>query len=542
MRIIRPARRRTGALVIGVLLAAGSPALLPSPADAARVPDVTDAGVETLSRWLASGKVTSAQLVRAYEKRIAAYEGPYGSQPGVNAVISLNGAALREAVRLDAERRRGRVRGPLHGVPILVKDNYDTADMPTTNASLALAGTRTPDDATQVKRLRDAGAIILGKTNLHEYAFGVTTISSLGGQTRNPYDQSRNPGGSSGGTGAGVAAGFAPIGMGTDTCGSIRIPSSHNSLVGLRPTLGLSSRDGIMPMSQTQDTGGPLGRSVRDVALVLDATVGYDPKDPVTKAALGRTPRSYVSGLDDRALRGRRIGVMSGLFLAKGDQKQTSDLVRAAAQDMRRQGATVVDLGAQTGLLTAMDDASVVLGEFERDLNAYLASPGMRFPKGLAAKEAPYDKVTLADIVTSGKVTPSVLAILKTLVGTTPKAGTPQAKSYATMLANRAKFQKMLGDLYAAYRLDAVVYPTITQQAQPLEDPDANANRNCAMSANSGYPALSVPAGFTAQGMPVGVELLGRPFSEPTLLAMGYDYEQATGKRRAPSSTPPLKG
>jgi len=529
-------RRGVATLSFGLLMATA----LPLPAAHADVlPDVTNVGVAELGRWLASGKVTSAQLVRAYEARIKAYD---DRGPGVNAVISVNGRAVKEARRLDAERREGRVRGPLHGIPILFKDNYDTAEMPTTNASLALKGMRPADDATQVARLRKAGAIVLGKTNLHEYAFGITTISSLGGQTHNPYGLNRDPGGSSGGTGAGVAASFAPIGMGTDTCGSIRIPSSHNSLVGLRPTLGLSSRDGIIPMSQTQDTGGPLGTSVRDVALVLDATVGYDPKDPITKASVGRTPRSYLASLSDRALKGRRIGVMSGLFLAKGDQKETSRLVRAAAGDLKRQGATLVDLGAQTTLLTTMDEASVVTSEFERDLNAYLASPGLRLPKGLAGRRAPYDKVTLADIVATKKVTPSVLKIIEPLVGSTPKPGTKQQKTYREELAKRARLRKDLAKLYRTKRLDAIVYPTITQQAQPIgQDPAKDPNRNCQLSAHTGYPALTLPAGFTPQGMPVGMELLGTPFSEPKLLGMGYDFEQATHNRRPPGSTPPLK-
>ncbi|MBO2448799.1 hypothetical protein J4573_16975 [Actinomadura barringtoniae] len=529
-------RRGAAALSFGALMAT-VPSVPAAHADA--LPDVTNVGVAQLSRWLAGGKVTSAQLVRAYEARIRAYD---DRGPRINAVISVNAGALKEAARLDAERRSGRVRGPLHGIPILLKDNYDTAEMPTTNASMALKGMRPADDATQVARLRKAGAIVLGKTNLHEYAYGITTISSLGGQTLNPYGLNRDPGGSSGGTGAGIAASFAPIGMGTDTCGSIRIPSSHNALVGLRPTLGLSSRDGIIPMSQTQDTGGPLGTSVRDVALVLDATAGYDRKDPITKASIGKTPRSYLSGLSSHALQGRRIGVMNGLFLAKGDQKETSRLVRAAAGDLKAQGATLVNLGAQTELLTTMDAASVVASEFERDLNAYLASPGLRFPKGLASQTAPYDKVTLADIVATGKVTPSVLKLIKPLVGTTPKPGTKRQAAYRTALANRAKLRAGLTDLYRAKHLDAIVYPTITQQAQPIgQDPAKDPNRNCQLSAHTGFPALSLPAGFTPQGMPVGMELLGTPFSEPKLLGMGYDFEQATRHRRPPASAPPLE-
>ncbi len=209
---------------------------------------------------------------------------------------------------LDRERAAGKVRGPLHGIPIVVKDNFDTADMPTTGSSIALATYRPARDAYQVARLRAAGAIVVGKTNLHELASGIVTVSSLGGQTRNPYDPSRNPGGSSGGTGAAIAANFAAGGLGTDTCGSIRIPASHNSLVGLRPSAGLSSRAGVIPLSHTQDVAGPLARTVRDVALLLDATVGVDPADPATTAGRGRTPRTYVDGLADIESQGCAAG------------------------------------------------------------------------------------------------------------------------------------------------------------------------------------------------------------------------------------------
>ncbi|WUI02562.1 amidase family protein [Spirillospora sp. NBC_00431] len=484
---------------------------------------------------LASGRVTSVRLVKAYQARIDAYEEAYAGQPGVNAVIRRDPTAVADAARLDAERRRGHVRGPLHGIPILIKDNFDTGDLPTSSGSLALRHWRTADDAEQVARLRAAGAIIVAKTNMHEFASGVETISSLGGQTRNPYDQTRNPGGSSGGTGAGVAAGFGAAGLGSDTCGSIRSPAAHNSLVGLRPSQGLSSRDGIAPLSDTQDAGGPIAKSVTDIALILDATAGYDPDDPSTRASIGRIPRTYTATLNDAALTNTRIGVFTDYLSTSGPAQATTALVRAATGDMAAQGATIVDLPAQPELTSAVDGSTVFTDETERDLNRYLAAPGTRFPRSLARLEPPADIVTLADIVTSGQVTPTVLRRLKERLGTS----TGPQDAYHQRLARRLQAQRLLHELMQTHDLDALVYPAVSQQAAPIGQPQEGL-RVCALAANTGFPALTVPAGFTPDGMPVGVELLGRPFSEPTLLGLGFDYQQATRHRRPPASTPPL--
>lgn len=495
---------------------------------------VVDLDANALRELLAAGDVTSVQLVQAYRTRIDAYEEAYADQPGVNAVIVENPRAVAEAARLDTERRRGHVRGPLHGVPILVKDNYDTADLPTSNGSLALQRWRTADDAAQIARLRDAGAVIVAKTNLHEYASGITTISSLGGQTRNPYDQTRNPGGSSGGTGAGIAAGFGAVGMGSDTCGSIRIPAAHNSLVGLRPTLGLSSRDGIAPMSDTQDVGGPIAKSVTDVALILDATAGHDPADPSTEASIGRVPSTYTAALDDGALDGARIGVLTDYLGTSSAERPTTALIRAAVDDMAAQGADTVELPAQPALMSAVGASGVINDEFERDLNRYLAAPGSTYPPSLARYEPPFDAVTMDDIITSGQVTPTVLESLRNRQG---RSTGPQ-EEYHQRLQRRAEAQLLLRDLLEQHDLDALVYPTIRQQAAPIGQ--SQPGSNCSLSANTGFPALTVPAGFTPDGMPAGVELLGLPFSEPALLGLGYDYEQATRHRTPPASTPPL--
>ena len=257
-------------VALAAILAAALAAACGSSSEPATSPrfEVMERTIPELQDAMAAGRVTSRELVEQYLARIEAYD---QRGPSLNAMISLNAAALEEADALDEERASRNVRGPLHGVPVVVKDNYDMVGLPTTAGSVALADWYPPDDAYQVARLKEAGAVIIGKTNMHELAYGIETISSLGGQTRNPYDPTRNPGGSSGGTGAAVAANFAVAGMGSDTCGSIRIPSFHHALVGLRGTRGLSSRDGIIPLALTQDIGGPLTRTVTDLALVLDA-------------------------------------------------------------------------------------------------------------------------------------------------------------------------------------------------------------------------------------------------------------------------------
>ena len=267
--------------------------------------DVTEKSIEELQVAMETGAVTSEKLVEMYLARIEAYD---QRGPVINSIIVLNPEAAETARALDEERRVSGTRSPLHGIPVLIKDNYDMAGLPTTNGSIAMASVRPPDDAFQVRRLREAGAVILGKTNLHEFARGITTVSSLGGQTRNPYDTSRNPGGSSGGTGAAIAASFSAAGMGSDTCGSIRIPSMHNNLVGLRGTEGLSSRDGIVPLSHTQDIAGPLTRTVTDLAVMLDATVGTDPADLTTLDADSQIPTTYTSSLNADGLDGAGLG------------------------------------------------------------------------------------------------------------------------------------------------------------------------------------------------------------------------------------------
>ena len=318
--------------------------------------DPLEKNIRELQRAMAAGQLTSARLVSFYLDRIAAYD---QLGPRVNAVIAVNPHAGRYARELDEERRKKGPRGPLHGIPVLLKDNFDTNDMATTGGCLALSSHQPKDDAFQVRRLRDAGAVILGKVNLHELALGLTTVSSIGGQTLDPYDLTRAPGGSSGGSAVAATMNFAAATLGTDTAGSIRIPSCHNNVVGLRPTIGLSSRAGIIPFSRTQDVGGPIARTVEDIAVLLDATAGYDANDPVTANGNGKIPRLYTSSLKRHALKGARIGVLTEYFGGAPEDVEVAVVVKRAIDEMKAHGATTVDVAIPN--LAAMIAASNVL-------------------------------------------------------------------------------------------------------------------------------------------------------------------------------------
>jgi Asp-tRNA(Asn)/Glu-tRNA(Gln) amidotransferase A subunit family amidase len=466
---------------------------------------------------LKAGTVTSEDLVRMYLARIEAFD---KQGPAINAVIALNPNALAEARALDRERRRRKLRGPLHGIPVLLKDNYDTVDMPTTAASVSLATSVPPDDGYLVRRLREAGAVFIGKTNMHEFAFGITNISSLGGQTLNPYDLTRNPGGSSGGTGAAITANFAVVGMGSDTCGSIRIPSSHNSLVGLRVTQGLFSRDGIVPLALTQDVGGPLARTVEDIAIVLDLTAGFDPNDPVTEISVNNTPPTYTHFLKTGRLKGARFGVLVDALVTDPADAEVADVIRAATRGLEEEGATVVDVSIAD--YATVSNVSVITMEFKEHLDGYLA----------VTPAAPFR--SLQEIYDSGLFHPSLTNTLSASL-----ASSTDTPEYRARIEGRDVFKAALLQTLADHDLDALVYPTIRQK--PTVVGTAQPGSNCRVSAHSGLPAISVPVGFTADGIPVGMEFLGPEFSEGQLLEFAYSWEQARHVRRPPASTPDLE-
>jgi amidase len=510
----------TGAAVLSVTLALSGH--IARSQTQSRSFELTEATIPQLQAAIAAGTVTSRDLAAMYLARIDAYD---KKGPALNAISVTNANAFAEAAEMDAERRSGALRGPLHGIPIIVKDNYDTANMQTADGSLALAGWIPPDDAYLVKRLHDAGAIIIAKSNMQEFAYGIITVGSLFGATRNPYSLDRNPGGSSGGTGAAIAANFAAVGMGSDTCGSIRIPASHNNLVGIRGTQGLSSRTGIIPLSHTQDIGGPIGRSVTDVAIVLDATVGYDPTDPQTAASVGNFPKSYTDSLQLTGLHGARIGLVTGLLGVDPADGEVATVVRAAVNEMKAGGADVVEVSIPnlTDLLTDRGGGSLIIRhDFKFDFNAYLA----------ARPTAPVR--SLEEVLTSGKYHPAV----KKNISDAQAVASRDTQEYMEYVVKRNTVREAILKSMADNRVDALAYPTITRKANLIGE--IQMGSNCKLSSTSGLPAIVVPGGFTPDGLPVGLELLGRAWSEPQLIKFAYAYEQSTRHRHPPASTPPL--
>ena len=516
---MRPAKLPARALLCAALAAAAAGCGGPRD-DAAPAPppfDVLERSIPELQAAMTDGRVTSRELVAQYLARIAAYD---GRGPALNAMIAVNGRALDEAEALDRERLASGPRGPLHGIPLLVKDNFDVAGMPTTAGSIALAEWYPPDDAFQVARLREAGAVIIGKANMHELAYGMTTVSSAGGQTRNPYDPNRNPGGSSGGTGAAVAANFAAAGLGTDTCGSIRMPSFHHALAGLRGTQGLSSRDGIVPLALTQDMGGPLAKSVTDLAIVLDATVGVDPADAATAASEGRLPDSYTAFLEAGALEGARIGAVTWLLGEAAEDEPVAEVIRAALETLEGAGAEVVEVELP-GVPDLLQGGSVVPVEFKFQLADYLRTPGTPVK-------------SLREILDLGLYHEAVEERYRN----SDNARGLDDPDYLESLARREPLREAVTQFLDDERLDALAYPTLRRTAAPIGDPQRG--NNCALSAVSGLPALVVPAGYAPDGMPVGLELLGRAWDEGRLIRLAYSYEQLTHHRRAPATTPGL--
>ncbi len=508
--------RSAGAVLL--MLAGRRPRLL----EAAAPYDAFEKSISDLQADMEAGKTSAAELVRFYLSRINAYD---QAGPRLNAVLFLNPNAGAEARALDAERKSKKLRGPLHGIPVLLKDNFETRDMPTTGGSLALSGVVPKEDAFQVRKLRQAGAIILGKVNLHELALGLTTVSSLGGQTLDPYDQARAPGGSSGGSGVAASANFAAFAMGTDTSGSIRIPSSHNAIVGLRPSAGLSSRTGIIPFGHTQDTGGPMARTVADIAVVLDATVGYDPADPVTASSNGKIPQSYRSSLNPRALKGARIGVLTEFFGSAPEDEEVGAIIRTAIEDMKHQGAMVIDVAVPN--LSSQLAASNLLTQ---ELKAYLGNY-LRSSPGAAVR-------SVEELLASGLHAAQLQGFLEAANAVPDDYLTRD--DYRNRLAARDSLGQALLKVMDDNRLDVVVYPTARRIAPVVGGNQIGSNAG--LSAQTGFPAISVPAGFTPGGFPVGIEMLARRFAEPTLIGLAYSYEQATKHRRPPASTPRTGG
>jgi amidase len=490
-----------------------------------------EATVDDVHAAMRAGEITCRQLVELYLNRIEAYD---HKGPALHAVQIVNDRALADAECLDAQFARSGMSGPLHGIPVLVKDQVETRELPTTYGSALFRGFVSGRDATAVERLQAAGAVILAKTTMGEFASGF--IGSAFGVCRNPYDPEREPGGSSCGSGVGVAANFGMLAIGEDTFGSIRNPAARNSLVGLRPTVPLVSRFGMMPATPSQDTLGPLARTVRDTARLLDVLAGYDPRDPVTAASVGHVPPTYTAFLNPDGLRGVRLGVIREPLAddtdpTTDDYAQVRSALDRALGDLAASGAEIVDPLSIPGLPGLLRRAG---GSFEAEaaIAAYLA----------AHPTAPVQSVR--EIVLSDAVVPSRRArFLDDLGHTTSDPG------YIQQQHTRAELRQAILTAMADHGLQALVYASFDHPPERIPaDVLTIARRitsrgaNRALASYTAYPAISVPGGFAPAGLPMGVEFLGRPFSEGTLLQIAYAYEQATHHRQPPASTPALPG
>jgi len=497
--------------------------------DAAESFQIEEATVASIQQGLRDKSLTCHALVQAYLDRIAAYD---HKGPSLNVILALNPNALAEADQRDADYARSGPVGPLHCIPLVLKDNYNTADLPTTGGSAALASAQPKADAFTVARLRKAGAIILGKSNMHEFALAGTTVSSLGGQTLNPYDLTRTPGGSSGGTGAAVAANLALAGTGSDTVNSIRSPASANALVGIRPTKGLLSRAGIMPVSETQDAAGPIARTVADAARLLEVMAGYDPDDPSTAWSIGNTPASYTPFLEEGSLRGVRIGLFKTMQGSRPEHQEVNAIIAAAVAAMQNEGAIIVEVddpALSAAKLIAENDVQKY--EFKALINAYLAS----IPNAPAK--------SLADIIASGKFHKASLESF--LASAQTYQGGIEELDYHLRLLRNARTRDKLVSMLAEHRLDAVIYPLQQRLVVPTTELN-QADRNGILASVTGFPAITVPAGFSKPtataplGVPIGMDILGRPWSEGRLIQIAHGFEQATHFRKPPKSAPPL--
>ncbi|OUE18102.1 Glutamyl-tRNA(Gln) amidotransferase subunit A [Clavibacter michiganensis] len=544
-----PARRRararilTGgralaaaALVLGLAAGGGvvaEPARASTDTANPAAPAVVDLGVADAVALLEAGSTTSVELTRAYLARIDAYDDDAQGK-GLQAVITTNPDALATAAALDAERAAGTIRGPLHGVPIVVKDNHATADMPTTVGSAALRDYRTTADSTAVARLRAAGAIILAKTNMSEFAWhGTYTLSSARGRTANPYDRSWSASGSSGGTAAAVAAAYAPAGLGTDSCGSILGPAAHQSLVGFRPTMGLTSTAGILPLSPRQDVSGPMTTTVADAALLTEVLAGSDPADPLTEIADQQDTDAYVAGLSTTALAGKRIGWVRWDIPEDPERPglaETTAVMEQAVRDLEAQGAEVVEVP----LTREFVEQTLQSGgwrDMRPAIDRFLRETPATWPARLAARTEPADALSFADVMADrpSALTDGDIAYFLS------HEDVPNP-DYDRSIAEQDAGKAAMDAFFVEQGIDALAMPTSATSATATWA----GTTFCDIGANTGIPTISLPAGFTSTGAPVGLELAAPRSRDGDLLAMAYAYEQATGHRVAPGTTPEL--
>jgi amidase len=519
-----------GAFLLALLAAPGLSAQAPRGAGASC--SLEEATVAELQAGMRAGQCTARSLVEGYLARIDSLD---RKGPALRSVIEVNPEALAVADSLDRERGAGKVRGPLHGIPVLIKDNIDTADrMSTTAGTLVLEGSIAPRDAFLVERLRAAGAVILGKTNLSEWANFRSTRSSSGwsgrgGQVRNPYALDRSPCGSSSGTGAAIAASLAAVGVGTETDGSIVCPSAASALVGIKPTVGLLSRSGIIPISHSQDTPGPMARTVADAAVLLGAMAGADPRDAATAESRGKAQADYTRFLDPNGLKGARIGVVRKRWF--GYSPEADRLTEEAIEALRRAGATVVD-SVEIPHLGEYNQAefTVLLYEFKHGVNQYLASLGPNAPVRSLKEVIEFNRRNRDR---------SMPYFGQEILEMAEKKGPLTDTAYVNALEKSRKLSREgLDSAMTKHRLDAILAPT-GSPAWPIDliNGDHFLGASSTAAAVSGYPSITVPAGYSF-GLPVGVSFVGRAWSEPTLIRLAYAFEQATKHRRPPRYLP----
>lgn len=490
-----------------------------------------EATIDDIHFAFRSGELTCRRLVELYLARIEAYD---RSGPNLNSIITVNPNALEEAEALDRSfQQSGELSGPLHGVPVLVKDQAETAGIRTTFGSIIFEDYTPEKDATAVRRLKEAGALILAKTNLPDFATSWFAYSSAGGETKNPYALDRDPGGSSSGTGAAVAANLGAVGIGEDTGGSIRVPSSFDNLVGVRVTTGLVSRAGLSPLVVFQDTAGPMTRTVKDAAMLLDALVGYDPEDPFTAAAtLARDAGSYARGLAEGGLSGKRIGVLREAFGPDDDPDsgRVNRVIEGALGALRAAGAEVVDPVGVPDLQHYIGVTSLYLSQSRYDIDKFLAQrPGAH---------------TVGELYDAKRFHPRLDLFIA--IAEEAPADPEEDPDYYRGLAAREEFRRAILGTMAAHDLDALVYPNsqvLPPTRQELDDwkwTVLTFPTNALIAAQADLPSISLPAGFAEGDVPVGFELVGKPYGEADLLRLAHAYETEAKPRRPPESAPPL--
>jgi Asp-tRNA(Asn)/Glu-tRNA(Gln) amidotransferase A subunit family amidase len=497
------------------------------PAQVAAPFDVVEATIAQVHDAMRAGRLTCRELVDAYIRRINTYD---KNGPAINAIVMINPDATREADAMDERFTRSGMTGPLHCVPMIVKDNFETKGLQTSDGALAFAGYQPKEDATQVARVKAAGAIVLAKSNMAEWAFSpIETVSSiLPGYTKNPYALDRVTAGSSGGTAASIAASFGLVGFGSDTGDSIRGPSSHQSLAGIRSTMGLTSRAGVFPLNLRADIAGPIARTMEDAVKVFQVIAGPDPRDAVTEAAKAYPIPDYSKSLDPNGLKGATIGVLHEAYERESTDPEIVRIFMSALADLRRAGATIVD-PAKVDTPVRARGLGQCMG-FKYDLNHFLAARAGQTPMA-----------DLTAIIKSGKFHPSVQKRLEDAEN--GAANGPESEACKADAAYRQQFGASVTKTMDQLKLDAFVYPTWSNVPRLIGDLNTPGGDNSQVySPTSGFPAINVPMGYTRGGtLPIGVTFYGRPWSEAELIKLAYAYEQATKHRRAPVSTPPLR-